>query len=313
MALVGSAGETSRCSSADSKQNLQHGKLPKSTTVLIVGGGPVGITTAIAFARYGMDCVILERHAKRFGQPKAHVINYRSVEIFRQYGLDMAPLRELGLSDAEGGAVIFASSMNGVEYGVMETGVGSAATREASPETMFNVAQPLLEEHLLQAALKTGRVTYLRMHEWQHCKEDSTTHEITSTVLLRETNATRRITSKYLIACDGTNARSRDILQIPFETLNGGPEVVLHYASVHYSADLSLFKPGLLWFILNPTGMGVFIAYNRKNSWVFTIQYDPSVVPTATFTSEFLKAQVFKVGTKYTVLLLMGSNNATRR
>jgi 2,4-dichlorophenol 6-monooxygenase len=308
MALIDSTGDVSRRSSTDSKHSLQYGKFPESTTVLIVGGGPVGITSAIAFARYGMECVILERHATRLGQPKAHVINYRSVEIFRQYGVDLAPLRELGLSDAEGGAVIFASSMNSLEYGVVETGAGRAAAREASPETMFNVAQPLVEEHLLQAALKTGKVTYLRMHEWQHCTEDSTTKEITSTVLLRETNATRSITSKYLIACDGANARSRDVLQIPFETLNGGPEVVLHYASVHYSADLSHFKPGLLWFILNPTGMGVFIAYNRKNSWVFTIQYDPSVIPTTTFTSEFLKEQVFKVGTKCTILLLMRSN-----
>lgn len=217
MALIDSTDDASRCSSADSKQSLQHGKLPESTTVLIVGGGPVGITSAIAFARYGMECVILERHATRTGQPKAHVINTRSVEIFRQYGLDLAPLRELGISDAEGGAVIFASSMNGLEYGVIETGGGSAAAREASPETMFNVAQPLLEEYLLQAALKTGKVTYLRMHEWQHCTKDSTTKEITSTVLLRETNATRGITSKYLIACDGTNARSRDILQIPLK------------------------------------------------------------------------------------------------
>lgn len=283
-------------------------ELPKSTTVLIVGGGPVGVTSAIAFARYGMESVVLERRVTRIGQPKAHVINNRSVEIFRQYGLDLASLRELGLSNAESGAVIFASSMNGLEYGVIQSGVGVAAARDASPETMFNVAQPLLEEHLLQAALKTGKVTYLPVHEWQHCTEDSTTKEITSTVLLRETNATRDITSRYLIACDGTNARSRDVLQIPFETLTGGPEVVLHYASVHFSADLSHFKPGLLWFILNPTGMGIFIAYNRKNSWVFTIQYDPSVIPTATFTPKFLKAQVFKVGTTRTILLLMRSN-----
>jgi len=272
-------------------------KLPKSTPILIVGGGPIGITSAIAFARYGIESVILERHATKLGQPKAHVINNRTVEILRQFNLDLASLRELGLSDAESGAVIFASSMNGLEYGVIQSGGGVATAREASPEAMFNVAQPLLEEHLLQAALKTGKVTYLTMHEWQHCTEDLTTKEITSTVLLRESNATQEITSRYLIACDGTNARSRDILQIPFETLTRGPEVVLHYASIHFSADLSHFRPGLLWFILNPTGMGVFIAYNRKNSWVFAIQYDPSVTPTATFTSHYLKDQVFKVGT----------------
>lgn len=277
---------------------------PESVEILIVGGGPIGILSAIAFARYGMASVVLERHAKRLGQPKAHVVSSRSVEIFRQYGLDVASLRELGLSPEDARSVRFASSMTGLEYGVLSTELDGTAALAASPEMLFNVAQPLLEEHLLQAALKTGKVTYLRRHEWKDCTEDPVTKEIKSTVLLRDrdSDVTRIIGSKYLIACDGTNARSRDVLRIPFQTLNGAPEVVLHYVSVHFSADLSHLRPGMLWFILNPAGTGVFIAYNRKNSWVFTIQYDPAMIPPETFTSEFLKAQVFKVCTYITRL-----------
>lgn len=298
-------GDASRGSNASSEPTLPPGKVPESTTILIVGGGPVGIASAVAFARYGLDCVILERHATRTEQPKANIVNNRSVEIFRQYSLDLEPLRKLGLSEEEDKTVVFASSMTGLEFGQIEVGPRGPAARYASPEAMMNVPQPLLEQHLLRTAMETGKVTYLRMHEWQHCDEDPTTKEITSTVLLRETNVTRQITSKYLIACDGTNARSRDVLQIPFETPGGAPETVLHYVSVHFSADLSQFKPAMLWFILNSTGMGIFITYNRKNSWVFTTPYDPSVTPPATFTSEFLKAQVLRVSTKCTILSLI--------
>ena len=273
-------------------------RLPNSTTVLIVGGGPVGILSAFAMSKYGMDCVVLERHATRLGQPKAHVTNSRTVEIFRQYGLDVSYLRKVGLSDEEAENVLFASSMSGVQFGLLKTRITSPAAKAASPEVMFNVEQPALEDHMLQAALKTGKVTYLRMHEWKGCTEDPTTKEITSTVLLREPGTTSSISSKYLIACDGTNARSREILQIPFRPLNNGPEVALHYISVHFSADLTKYTPGLLWFILNPVGMGVFIAYNRKNNWVFSTQYDPSVTPPETFTSEVLKAKVFQVRTE---------------
>ncbi|KAK5047191.1 hypothetical protein LTR84_006713 [Exophiala bonariae] len=294
MVLQESLGDKSPLMCAGSPRSFGHDGLPESTTALIVGGGPVGITTAIALARYGIQSVILERHATRMGQPKAHVINNRSVEILRQYGVDLTPMRKVGLSDEEAGQVIFASSMNGLEYGVLNSSVASSTARDASPETMFNVAQPLLEEYLLQVALETGKVKHLRMHEWQNCTEDPTTKEITSTVLLRESDVTKLVTSKYLIACDGANSKSRDVLQIPFLSPNGSPEVILNYASIHFSADLSHFKPGLLWFILNPSGMGVFIAYNRKNSWVFTIQYDPSTTPSETFTSDFLQTQVFK-------------------
>ncbi|KAK6368157.1 hypothetical protein LTS17_009898 [Exophiala oligosperma] len=295
-----------------SNENLQAGDLPESTKVLIVGGGPVGILSAIAVARYGLESVVLERHATRLGQPKAHVINQRSVEILRQYQLDLTSLKELGLSDEESRTVTFASSMNGIEYGVLETSVSDAQSKAASPKTMFNVAQPLLEEHLLRAALKTGKVKYLRSHEWEGCttlegEDEEEDHPVTfkqirSTVNIHGVDGTSTqrsiITSEYLIACDGAHARSRDVLKIPFYPLNGGPEVVLHYASVHFSADLSHFRPGLLWFILNPAAIGIFIAYNRKNSWVFSVQYDPDIVPRATFTSEFMKEQVFKaVGT----------------
>lgn len=296
MALIDSAVDMSQChNGTTSGEHSRPSDLPGSTKVLIVGGGPVGVLSAIACARYGMESVVLERHATRLGQPKAHVINQRSVEIFRQYGLDLTSLRKLGLSEEEARAITFASSMNGLEYGVLETSVANSRAKAASPEIMFNVAQPLLEEHFLRAALKTGKVTYLRLHEWQGCTEDAITKNIRSMVCIRGKESTQSITSKYLIACDGTHAGSRDVLQIPFQPLNGGPEVVLHYASVHFSADLSHFRPGLLWFILNPTGMGIFIAYNRKNSWVFAIQYDPAVVPHATFTPEFMKEQIFKV------------------
>jgi threonine dehydrogenase-like Zn-dependent dehydrogenase len=64
-------------------------KLPESTPVLIVGGGPVGIANAILLARYGLDSVILERHPGRLGQPKAHVMNPRTLEILRQNEIDM--------------------------------------------------------------------------------------------------------------------------------------------------------------------------------------------------------------------------------
>lgn len=308
MVLLDPAAHTSSGLGVGSPENALHSKLPASTTALIVGGGPVGITSAIALARYGIESVILERHATRMGQPKAHVINNRSVEIFRQYGLDLTPVRKVGLSNEEAGQVIFASAMNGLEYGVLKSSAANSTARDASPETMFNVAQPLLEDYLLQIAIKTGKVTYLRMHEWQHCTEDSNSKGIVSTVFLRETGTSKVVTSKYLIACDGANAKSRDILQIPFQPLSGGPEIVLYYASIHFSADLSHFKPALLWFILNPTGMGVFIAYNRTKSWVFTIQYDPLVVPAETFTSEFLKAQVFKVRKTPLVILIICAN-----
>jgi 2,4-dichlorophenol 6-monooxygenase len=68
----------------------------------------------------------------------------------------------------------------------------------------------------------------------------------------------------------------------------------LHYASIHFKADLPHYKTGLLWFIVNKA-TGTFIAYNRRNSWVYFIRYNPATHPKTTFTSEYMKRLVVQV------------------
>ncbi|CRG86432.1 hypothetical protein PISL3812_03438 [Talaromyces islandicus] len=249
--------------------------------------------TAISLTRYGYDCVILERHARRLGQPKAHVINSRTAEIFRQNGIEITALRGHGLPSQDANVVKFVSSLTGIELGVIDIRSDEDVEGLITPETSFNVPQPFLEEHLLRIALATGKVLYLRRHEWRGCVQE-TDQTINSEVRSRDTDTTEYIRSKYLIGCDGAKSRTRDALQIAFEPLNPGSPVTLHYASVHFSADLSHLKPGLLWFVLDPAGMGVFIAYNHQNSWVYFLGYDPAITPKETFTSECFKSLVFK-------------------
>jgi hypothetical protein len=115
---------------------------------------------------------------------------------------------------------------------------------------------------------------------------------VTSTILLRESNGTQEIKSKYLLGCDETNGKSREILGIPFTPLNNGPDITLYFASIHFSADLSHLRPGVLFFTLKPHASDAFIAYNRKSSWVFTLGYDPAVTPKEQITSAWMKRLV---------------------
>ncbi|KIW20481.1 hypothetical protein PV08_01056 [Exophiala spinifera] len=263
----------------------------KPIFALIVGGGPIGITTALALARFGYRSLVLERHAERLGQPKAHFLNSRTLEIYRQLGLDMSPLRKCGLQPDEADAVRFVSSMTGVEFGFID--FRQNEDQVISPEVPFNVAQPYLEDVLLSAALATGKVEYRRMYEWKDCTE-SVEGLILSEVLRRTPNTTITIKSKYLIACDGANSRAREKLDIKFGPALGGQQEILHYASVHFSADLSHLRTGVLWFVLNRDKMGVLIAYDRAKSWVFFHPYNPELTPKATLTSEYFRGLVFE-------------------
>ncbi len=66
------------------------------TNVLIVGGGPTGLTLAVDLGKRGVRCMLVEQKEKPAFLPKMERINARSMEIYRRLGL--APkIRAAGL------------------------------------------------------------------------------------------------------------------------------------------------------------------------------------------------------------------------
>ena len=56
------------------------------TEVLIVGAGGSGLAATIFLGNLGVDMLCIERHTSTSNLPKAHYINQRAMEIFRQHG-----------------------------------------------------------------------------------------------------------------------------------------------------------------------------------------------------------------------------------
>jgi putative polyketide hydroxylase len=69
--------------------------LPSEVPVLIVGGGPIGLTSALLLARQNVPTLLIERHPGTSIHPRARGINIRTMEIFRSLGLEAA-IREAG-------------------------------------------------------------------------------------------------------------------------------------------------------------------------------------------------------------------------
>ena len=55
--------------------------------VLIVGGGPVGLASALMLSRFEIPSLVVEKDATTILQPKARILHTRSVELFREWGL----------------------------------------------------------------------------------------------------------------------------------------------------------------------------------------------------------------------------------
>src|SRR4051812_28700715 len=62
-------------------------ELPRSTDVLIVGAGPVGLTLASALKARGVDVVLVDKAAKAATTSRAAVIHARTLEALR--GIDV--------------------------------------------------------------------------------------------------------------------------------------------------------------------------------------------------------------------------------
>ena len=59
---------------------------PESWPVIIAGGGPTGLTTALLLAKYGVRSLVLERGRALTDHPQAHLINMRCMEVLRGLG-----------------------------------------------------------------------------------------------------------------------------------------------------------------------------------------------------------------------------------
>lgn len=63
--------------------------------VLIVGGGPVGLSMALCLARQNIPSLIVEKHSGRTPHPRARGVSMRTMELFRQKLKDFDPLSKI--------------------------------------------------------------------------------------------------------------------------------------------------------------------------------------------------------------------------
>lgn len=256
------------------------------TPVLVVGGGPVGLTLAGELGWRGTDAMVLESRDGPTEHPKATLLGARSMEYFRRWGIIDA-IYARALPPDINYFITFSTRLTGHElFRVTSPSIGE--TIERPPEIMAKYRElswsPYYKTQIGQQALEPVLQDFVRDldgidmrhgHRFVGFEEDP--DGVTSTVEDLASGKTMKVRSQYLVACDGGASGIRKSLGV---RMNGRgrmrPNVSFFFESDSF---LTMHERGVgnLYFIFAPDAFGVVTAIDGKTRWNYQLYFlDPT-------------------------------------
>ena len=186
--------------------------------VLIVGGGPTGLTLATDLGKRGVRTILIEQKERPAFLPKMERANARTMEIYRRMGLSQQ-IRAAGLRPDCPMDVYIVLAMNLpplLRLGYPSVEQAQAETRATNDGTLPLEPYQLISQYTLEPLLKSVAETIPAVSVRFGCEFLSLRQDgdgVTATVRLAD-GATRELRAAYLVGCDGGSSPVRKELGI---------------------------------------------------------------------------------------------------
>ena len=220
------------------------------TDVLIVGGGPIGLTTAIALRHHGIDCTVLEQRTKTRDYSRANNLWARPQEL----------LAGIGLRDVLAEKAYPVRKINFFMKGTPAPTTRIDEVDSAYPQVLYS-GQDVIESVMLDELSARGG----RLKRGQTVKTVGQDDDGVTVTMETEDGQTTEMRARYCVAADGAQSsiRGQIGLDFPLERFEG---------RMNRQGDAKLSwrrstEPDQLWFFYYDRGfcgiMPVWGGYHR--------------------------------------------------
>ena len=234
--------------------------------VVIVGGGPVGLTFALELAHHGIRSTLIEpREQVDHRRPRAKTTSARSMELFRRLGAADEIRSRAAIPVSWSKQVRFCTTASGDDITWIDDVLGLELDgSDLVAEAGQQVTQPVVEESL-RALIAAQPLITTHFGSRVSAVDLSGPHPIVT-----EMDAAGRessLTAEYVIGADGSRSVVRAALGAHYEGAPGGrPNVNITFRSRQLK-DLVPERHAVHHWVLNPAAPGMLGPMGRDDVW----------------------------------------------
>lgn len=247
-----------------------------SVSVLIVGGGPVGLALAIECGLRGIDCLVVEQRDGILRVPRMSNVSSRNMEFCRRWGI--ADKVRAIWTDSHPMDFVYVTTMAGEE--LARTKIASykqrGRTLDYSPEGTRTCPQIYFDPIMAERAKSLANVEVRYRTRLETFTQDD--GSVQAQLKNRDSGETETVTARYMVGCDGAGGTVREALGIELDGLGALANSVniffrsTEFANMHDKGWARFYR----FFDEEEGCWSELIAIDGKELWRLSVFHDPS-------------------------------------
>jgi 2-polyprenyl-6-methoxyphenol hydroxylase-like FAD-dependent oxidoreductase len=238
------------------------------TDVLVVGGGPVGLSLTLELGLQGRRCLMVEQTDRIGAAPRAKTTNVRSRSLMRRWGIAerLAKASPFGIDYPSN--VVFATRLAGHELARFENAFHCSPVRDAR----YAEHAQWIPQYKVEAVLRQRVAEFPGVQTRMSTRLDSWVEDADGVVaqLVDETaGQTLQVRAAYIVGADGARSTVRERLGIAMEGIS---PLAQYHNIVFRSPGLTskhALGPAIMYWLVNGEVPAVVAPLDADDVWTF--------------------------------------------